>query len=292
MRRRSASLAIVFAIGARAPPPESAPPAPTPEPGPVVQTEEVEYSTPDGTTLKGFFAWDSNVSGPRPGIIVVHEWWGHNDYARSRAQQLAALGYTALAVDMYGDGKQADHPDDAAKFMNEVLADLPAGEARFDAALELLKAHPTTDPEGIGAIGYCFGGAVVLHMARRGLDLDAVASFHGNLGAMRTAEPGSIGAKLLVCHGAADPFVPQEQVDAFKSEMDAAQADYRFIAYEGAKHAFTNPGADAYGEEFDLPLAYDAAADEQSWQAMRELFEEVFAAPATNEEGVEEEASE
>ena len=244
---------------------------------PAVQGEAVDYSA-DGVTLKGYLAYDKNLSGKRPGVLVVHEWWGHNPYARKRADMLAALGYTALAVDMYGDGKQAGHPDDAMKFANEVFSNLPAAEARFKAAMNLLKNHPMTDPNHIAAIGYCFGGGVVLHMARTGADLDGVVSFHGSLAATHSAEPGSIKAKILVCNGAADGFVTAEQIAAFKKEMDDAGADYQFINYEGAKHSFTNPDADENGAKFGLPLAYNKAADEQSWQAMQEFLKKIFAA--------------
>jgi dienelactone hydrolase len=241
-----------------------------------IQEEDVNYEA-GGVSLKGFLAYDAGIEGRRPGVLVVHEWWGQNDYARSRARMLAEMGYSALAVDMYGDGKTADHPDDAAKFSSEVMANRESGEARFRAALELLKAQPQTDPERIAAIGYCFGGAVVLHMARIGEDLDGVASFHGNLSSMHTPEPGSVKAKILVCHGAADSFIPQAQIDAFKSEMDAAGADYTFVAYDGAKHSFTNKDADSFAERFGLDLAYDETADRESWAAMKAFFDEIFA---------------
>jgi len=280
MKASGAGLALstIFAAAACSPPAQEAPPATTVPAGPSIRTEEVEYTSGD-TTMKGYLAWDENQKGQRPGVLVVHEWWGQTEYPRKRARQLAELGYTALAVDMYGDGKQADHPEDAGAFAGAVMQDLAGAQARFEAAHALLDAHPTTDPARTAAIGYCFGGGVVLHMARIGSDLQAVASFHGDLSSHHTPEPGSIKAKILVAHGAADPFVPAEVVEAFKKEMDAAGADYRFIAYEGAVHGFTNPDADAYGEKFKLPLKYDAEADRQSWQAMLELFDEAFAAP-------------
>jgi dienelactone hydrolase len=242
--------------------------------------------------MKGFLAWDANLTGERPGVLVVHEWWGHNDYARDRARQLAELGFTALAVDMYGDGKTAEHPDDAGKFAGEVMQNIPAAEGRFNAAHELLDAHASTDPAKTAAIGYCFGGGVVLHMARAGADLAGVVSFHGSLPGDPVADPGAVKAKALVLHGAADPFVTPEQIEAFKKSMDDAGVGYRFVAYEGVQHSFTNPDADAYGEKFELPLAYNADADERSWQAMLEFFEEIFAdappepaEPATEEGG-------
>lgn len=242
-----------------------------------VHGEEVVYAV-DGVECRGYLAWDEARDGERPGVLVVHEWWGHNDYARSRALQLAEMGYTAFALDMYGDGKQASHPEDAQRFMGEVMSDLDVAAARFSAAEELLKAHPTTDPERTAAIGYCMGGGVVLQMARRGLDLDGVASFHGMLGTEQRAQPGDIRARLLVLHGAADPFLSEEVVQGFQEEMEAAGADLRFVAYPGAVHAFTNPGATAKGEEFGLPLAYDAEADRESWEELRRFLEELYGA--------------
>jgi dienelactone hydrolase len=237
--------------------------------------EEVSYQAGD-TTLKGYIAYNTALEGRRPGVLVVHEWWGHNDYARERAERLAALGYTALAVDMYGDGKTAEHPDDAGKFAGAVRQNLPLMKERFEAAREFLNHHPTVDPELNAAIGYCFGGGVVLEMARHGLDLDAVVSFHGSLGGGSAVAAERVKARILVANGADDPFVSAEQIAAFKAEMDAAGADYTFINYPGARHSFTNPAADRFGERFGLPLAYDAAADADSWQAMLELLQASF----------------
>ncbi|MCP3678273.1 MAG: dienelactone hydrolase family protein [Deltaproteobacteria bacterium] len=240
-----------------------------------IHTEEVEYAA-GGVTLKGYLAYDTSIQGKRPGVLVVHEWWGHNEYARKRARMLAKLGYTALAVDMYGSGKTADHPDDATLFMNEVLENMDRGEARFNAALGILKRHPATDTKRIAAIGYCFGGGVVLHMARIGADLRGVASFHGSLGSLHTPESGSVEAKVLVLHGADDKLIPPEQVEAFKSEMAAARVNYWFIAYPGAMHSFTNPDADKFAKRFDMPLGYNEKADRLSWKEMKKFFEEVF----------------
>lgn len=237
--------------------------------------EEVSYQAGD-TTLKGYLARDAAVQGKRPGILVVHEWWGHNAYARERARQLAELGYVALAVDMYGDGKTADHPDDAGKFAAAVRNNLPLMQARFEAARAFLNSQPDVDPGQNAAIGYCFGGGVVLAMARSGADLDGVVSFHGSLGGGGTAAPGSVKARILVANGADDPFVTEEQIAAFKAEMDAAGADYTFINYPGARHSFSNPDADAFGERFGLPLAYDAEADADSWAEMQAFFQSLF----------------
>lgn len=240
-----------------------------------VQGQEVTYGTKE-TTMKGYIAYDDAVKGKRPGVLVVHEWWGLNDYARKRARMLAELGYTALAVDMYGDGKTAAHPDDAGKFAGELRRNLPLAKARFLAALDFLRRQSTVEAEKIAAIGYCFGGGVVLEMARAGVDLDGVVSFHGSLETANPAGPGNVRAKVLVLNGADDPFVTPEQIAAFKKEMDAAGVDFRFVNYPGAKHSFTNPEADEFGKKFSLPLAYDREADRKSWQAMQDLFGEIF----------------
>jgi dienelactone hydrolase len=239
--------------------------------------EEVSYQAGD-TALKGYLARDTAMQGKRPGILVVHEWWGLNDYARERARQLAELGYVALAVDMYGDGRTADHPDDAGKFASAVSSNLPLMQARFEAARAFLNSQPDVNPEQNAALGYCFGGGVVLAMARSGADLDAVVSFHGSLAGGGAAVPGAVKARILVANGADDPFVTPEQIAAFKADMDAAGADYTFINYPGAKHSFTNPGADAFGEKFGLPLAYNAPADADSWAEMQALLRSVFGA--------------
>ncbi|ANM31121.1 dienelactone hydrolase [Acidobacteria bacterium Mor1] len=240
-----------------------------------IRTEEVTYQVGD-ESFTGYFAYDGSTDEARPGVIVVHEWWGHNDYARDRAEQLAGMGYTALALDMFGSGKLADHPDDAGAFASAVFADIDGAELRFNTALDLLKNHATVDAEKVAAIGYCFGGGVVLHMARVGTDLDAVASFHGMLGAAKTAEPGSIKARVLVYNGADDPMISADAVAAFEEEMDTAGATYEVKNYAGAKHSFTNPGATAVGEKFEMPLAYDEAADKDSWASMAAAFAEVF----------------
>lgn len=237
--------------------------------------KNVEYSA-QGVVLKGFLAYDDKIQEKRPGILVVHEWWGLNDYARKRAQMLARLGYTALAVDMYGDGKQALHPDDAGKFSSEIMKNFDVGKARFLAAEEFLKNQPTVDPSRIGAIGYCFGGGVVLNMARQGADLAAVASFHGNLQAVKPAEPGMVKAKIRVYTGGSDKLVPPDAVEAFKKEMTDAKADYKVIVYPEALHSFTSREATELGKKFNLPMAYNKKADRESWQDMRKFFDTVF----------------
>lgn len=237
--------------------------------------EVTNYST-DEANMVGYMAYDANDSTKRPGIIVVHEWWGHNDYSRQRADMLAKLGYVALAVDMYGDGKQAAHPGEAGEFAGMVMGNFEEAKARFESALNTLKNNPNVDPEKIGAIGYCFGGSVVLSMANAGYDLDAVAAFHAGLQLPVMPDAGSIKGKILVAQGADDPFVPEQQIADFKAAMDAAGADYKYIAYEGAVHAFTSQGADSLGQKFELPLAYNATADSASWEELKILLSSSF----------------
>jgi dienelactone hydrolase len=240
-----------------------------------IDGQEVTYSA-DGVTMKGYLAYDSNLKGKRPGVLVVHEWWGHNEYARERARMLAALGYTALAVDMYGNGKQAMHPKDAGKFSAELMKNFDTASARFLAALEYLKKQRTVDAHKIAAVGYCFGGGIVLNMARQGVDLRGVASFHGSLAAVKPAEPGVIKAKILVLHGADDKFTTKEQIESFRQEMKNAGADFKFISYPGAMHSFTNPEADKYARKFNLPLGYNAGADKKSWAEMKNFLSTIF----------------
>lgn len=249
--------------------------SPAPALPPDVKTEETRY-TAGGVTMKGYLAWDAAREGKRPGVLVVHEWWGHNEYARARARQLAAMGYVALAVDMFGDGKTADHPDDAGKFAGAVFADLDGARARFEAARQRLTEHPLADGSRVAAIGYCFGGGIVLHMARFGLDLRGVASFHGSLDTKTPAQPGEVTAAVLVCHGGADSFIPAKVVAAFKQEMTGAGVALDFVTYEGAKHGFTNPGATDLGKKFDLPIAYDERADTASWERLAKFLAGVF----------------
>jgi dienelactone hydrolase len=242
---------------------------------PSVTGKEITYSS-NGTTLKGYIAYDENIEGPRPGVLVVHEWWGLNEYARKRADMLAELGYTALAVDMYGEGKQADHPEDAQKFAMSVMQNMDMAEARFNAGLKYLKEQPQTNPENTAAIGYCFGGGIVLRMALAGSDIDGAVSFHGSLPTDSVNNPKQVKAELLVLNGGDDPFVPEEQSEAFKKAMDNANIEYEFINYPGAVHSFTNPGADSTGKKFDMPLAYNKEADEKSWEEMEKFFNKIF----------------
>ncbi len=245
-----------------------------------IKTRQVDYQSADGSKLVGYYAYDDAVKGQRPGIIVVHEWWGLNDYAKQRARQLAALGYSAMAIDMYGEGKNTEHPKDAMAFMQAALKDSKAAAQRFDAGLEQLKKQPETNPDKVAAIGYCFGGKIVLDAARRGAPLAGVVSFHGALATDTPATPGSMKVPMLVEHGAQDSMVKSDDVVAFKNEMDKAGADYKFVSIEGAKHGFTNPDADrlSHGEHGGPDIGYNEAADKRSWMDMQVFLKRVFGA--------------
>lgn len=237
--------------------------------------EEVVSYAIDSVHLTSYVYYDENITGPRPAVLVIHEWWGLNDYAKMRAKKLAELGYIAMAVDMYGDGKRGDDPAAAEKlampfYMNPVLA-----KTRVDYALANLKKNPNADETKTAIIGYCFGGSVAIGVARLGGDFKAAVSFHGNLNVV-PANKDLLRAEILVCHGAADPFIPQAEVDLFKKQMDSIGARYSFKAYDGATHSFTNPGATALGEKFKMPVKYDAAADSSSWEDTKAFFRQVL----------------
>ena len=226
--------------------------------------------------LRGYLAWDGGREGPRPGVLVVHEWWGHDDYVRGRARQLAERGYVAYAVDMYGAGKRAETPQEAQALMGQVLGNPQAMRRRFEASRAALAARPGVDARRMAAIGYCFGGSVVLEMARQGLELAAVAAFHpGGLSA-EPAVRGTYRAKTLVCLGADDPFVPAEQRRAFQKALEAAGAELDLVEYPGVVHGFSVPAATKRGKEHGLPLAYDARADRDSWERLERLLAGAF----------------
>lgn len=241
-----------------------------------IQSREIPYEAADGTKLLGYYAWDDAVKGKRPGIVVVHEWWGLNDYARRRARELAALGYAALAIDMYGDGKHTMHATEAKAMMMSVLGDNKTAYTRGLAGIELLQKQNETDAKKILAIGYCFGGKVVLDMARQGMNLIGVASFHGVLATATPAEKGKVKAAILVLNGAADAFIPGTDIDNLKNEMKAADVDFTFVNYPGAKHAFTSTDADQLGRDNGMDIAYNADADAASWLKMQEFFKRLL----------------
>jgi dienelactone hydrolase len=241
---------------------------------PAIKEEPVTYK--DGsTTLKGFVVYDETRQDRRPGVLVVHEWWGITPHVRSEARKFAEQGYTAFVVDMYGDGMMADNPKDAGKLAGSVMKSPLVMQSRFNAARAELARHNTVDASRIGAAGYCFGGAVALNMARAGADLAGVAAFHANLAA-NTPAPRQVKPKILVLNGAADPLVKPDQIEAFKRDMEAAKADYRFINYPGAVHAFTNPEATELGKKFKIPVAYHPEVDRQAKAEAAKFFAEVF----------------
>ncbi|TVP53715.1 MAG: dienelactone hydrolase family protein [Halomonadaceae bacterium] len=240
-----------------------------------LQSESFEYQVGD-ESFTGYLAWDDSSEQQRPGILLVHEWWGHNEFVREQADKLAEAGYTALALDMYGTGKVADHPKDAQAFMEAAMSDPEAAQQRFAAALEQLRSHATVDGSAIAAQGYCFGGAVVLNMARAGMDLNGVVSYHGSLGSNMTVEPGTIKARIQVYTGGADPMVPADQVAGFVSEMHTAGADLMLRSYPGVLHSFTNPRADAVAKAFDMPVGFDRHAAEDAFDGTLAFYRELF----------------
>ena len=237
-----------------------------------VMTKSIAYEH-NGVSLEGYLAYDDAVSGKAPGILVVHEWWGLNDYARGRAEQLARMGYVAFALDMYGKGKTTDHPAKASEWMKAVNSNVDKWQQRAMAGLEILKNVPNVDTDRLAAIGYCFGGATVQVLAYGGADLKAVVSFHGSLIKPDAGKAEATRAKILICHGAADPMVKPEDLTAYVAAMNAAGLDWQLIAYGGARHSFTNPGADSKNMD---ALAYSPSADRRSWMHMQSFFNEQF----------------
>lgn len=244
----------------------------TKQPG--VKEENISYSG-DNTNMKGFVAFDSSSDAKRPAVLIIPEWWGLNEYPKMRARELAKLGYIAMAMDMYGEGLVTDSPSTAGKLATPFYSNPQKALTRIEAALAALKNFPQADTGKIAAIGYCFGGGMVLNAARLGEPLKGVVSFHGSL-VGTPANKDLLKAKVLVCHGADDPFVPKEEVDKFKKQMDSIKADYTFNAYPGAVHAFTNPNATEAGKKWNIPIAYNAAADSASWNDMKAFFDRIF----------------
>jgi dienelactone hydrolase len=245
------------------------------EPKAIAIREEAVAYKDDTTSLNGFVAFDENVKGARPVVLVVHEWWGLTEYPRNRAKQLAEMGYLAMAVGMYGNNKMGPDPEAAGALAGPFYSNPQLVKSRIDAALAKIKTYPQADTTNMAAIGYCFGGTIVLNAAKMGEPFKGVVSFHGDLRGV-PANKDLLKAKILVCHGGADSFVPQEQVDAFKKEMDAIGADYTFKVYDSATHAFTNPAATETGQQHKLPIKYDPVADKQSWEDMKAFFARIF----------------
>ncbi len=241
---------------------------------PKFKEENINY-TLDSLNMGGYIVYDENIEGKRPAVLVVHEWWGLNEYAKRRARELAALGYIAMAVDMYGNGRTADNPELAGKLAMPFYQDPVMAKKHFDSALNKLKTYAVVDTENIGAIGYCFGGGMLLNFVRMGEPLKGMVSFHGSL-LGTPAVKDLLTSKILVLHGADDKLVPETEVAAFKKQMDSVGAGYIFKSYPGSTHAFSNPDATAMGQKFQIPIAYNAAADTASWNEMKTFFAELF----------------
>ncbi|MBI5095624.1 MAG: dienelactone hydrolase family protein [Candidatus Hydrogenedentes bacterium] len=235
-------------------------------------TESVEYDA-GGKTMIGYLAYDDSTKDIRPGVLVVHDWYGLGPYAKKRAEQLAGLGYVAFAVDMYGKGLYVATAAEAKPLAMGLKGDLPLMRSRVQAALDVLKKNSLADKSRIAAIGYCFGGTTVLELARSGADIKGAVSFHGGLATANPSDAKNIKAKVLALHGADDPNVPTEEVAGFEKEMRDAKVDWQLIAYGGAVHSFTNPDA---GNDPSKGVAYNEAADRRSWAAMRSFFDELF----------------
>jgi dienelactone hydrolase len=262
-------LALIAACSNQAKPETQEPPASF-----SLKEEKTVYSG-DSVEMSGYVAYDGSTDAKRPIVLVVHEWWGQTDYPRKRAQELAKLGYLAFAVDMFGEGKVADDPATAEKYAMPFYMDPVMAKRRFDAALAKAKSHPLADTTQVAAIGYCFGGSMVLNMARLGENLDGVVSFHGNLNGVPPSKD-KLKAAVLVCHGEADKFVSAQDVTTFKRQMDSIGAKYTFKSYPNATHAFTNPAATEKGKKFNMPIEYNAQADTTSWNDMKTFFGSIF----------------
>jgi dienelactone hydrolase len=241
---------------------------------PKIKEETVSYKI-DTLNMNSYVVYDENIQGQRPAVLVVHEWWGLNDYIKRRARMLAEMGYIAMAVDMYGNGRMGNDPGAAQALATPFYMHPDMAKKHFDAALEEFKKNPNVDQSKIAGIGYCFGGGILLNLARMGEPLNGVVSFHGSL-VGTPADKNLTKAEILVCHGEADSFVPKEQVDKFKKQMDSIGKSYTFKSYPGATHAFTNPDATETGKKFKMPIEYNAAADTASWNDMKEFFGRIF----------------
>ena len=238
----------------------------------VVKTKTIEYRDGDAT-LKGVLAWDDAAGGKRPGVLVVHEWWGLSDYEKRRARMLAQLGYVAFAVDMYGTGKHTDKPEQAKAWMQAVTTDVEWWRERAMKGVEILRGNKLVEASDVAAIGYCFGGGTVLQMAYGGADIDGVVSFHGSLPAADEEAIKKIKTRILVLHGSDDPFVPDEMAAQFERKLETGDIDWQMIIYGGERHSFTVPDAERKGID---NLKYDPKADRRSWAKLMSFLDELF----------------
>ncbi len=237
-----------------------------------IQSKVVPYSLGDNA-YEGFLAWDDSVKDKRPGILVVHEWWGLNDYVRSRVEQLAKLGYVAFAVDMYGKGKVTAHPEKASEWAKLTTSNIDEWLGRAQKGLKILQADERVDPTRLAAIGYCFGGATVMQLVYGKAPVKGVVSFHGSLPLPPSPQKVSDAAKVLIAHGHSDPFISSDHIAEFQTALNAAEIDWQMIVYSGAQHSFTNPSADQYGLK---GAKYHKQADQRSWMHMKQFFDELF----------------
>lgn len=235
-----------------------------------VKTKKIAYEH-EGVNLVGLLAWDDAYTTKRPGVLVVHEWWGLNDYVESRAVKLAGLGYVAFALDLYGNGQVTSHPEEAGEWASQVRSNTESWRGRALAGLKVLQQQSQVDTKNMAAIGYCFGGSTVLQMAYANAPVKGVVSFHGAL--IPPGEDAKINSKILVCNGAADAFIPASSIQQFEDALKSTTTDYTFINYGGARHGFTNPAAGDFGIE---NLKYDPLADVRSWKHMQDFFAELF----------------
>lgn len=239
-----------------------------------IREETVSY-TANGITMKGFVAYDENLKGKRPVVLIVHEWWGLNDYIKMRARQFAQLGYLAMAVDLFGVGKTAADPQEAQALTGPFYHDPALAKTRLDAAVARVRQFPQADMKNMVGVGYCFGGFAVLNYAKLGADLTGVVSFHGGLGGV-PADKKLLKARILVCHGESDKFVTMKDLETFRRQMDSIGADCTIKTYANATHAFTNPNSTKVGKEFNMPIEYNAEADKASWIDMEDFLNRIF----------------
>lgn len=232
--------------------------------------EETVDIPSDTSTLHCFVAFDASKQGKKPVVLVVPEWWGLNDFPKNKARELAQMGYLAMAVDIYGNGVLAADPTTAGKFAGKFYGDPQLASDRIRAALDVAKSYPQADSSRTAAIGFCFGGSMVLNAAKMGMPLDGVVSFHGGLAGVAPSK--NVTSKILVCHGGADGFVPAKDVTAFRKQLDSAGINYTFKEYPGASHAFTNPEATATGQKFNIPISYNESAATAAWSDMKSFF--------------------
>jgi dienelactone hydrolase len=239
-----------------------------------IKTENVIYKN-DTAVYSGYVAFDSSTEIKRPVIFIIHEWWGQNDYVKRRANQFAELGYLAMAIDLYGENKTAKTVEEAANFSKPFYQNSSLAKNNYELAYAILKNYPQADTNNMAIVGFCFGGSMALEIARMGERVNGVVSFHGGLSG-QTPKKDLLKAKVLICHGADDQFVIEKEVNVFKKQMDSIGADYKFVQYKGATHAFSNPDATEWGKKFNIPIAYNQNADTSSWNEMKHFFEKIF----------------